>query len=83
MMTILWNLSKKQLAWLPGDPARRALLLYVTAWFCIGGVGAVLISLVKGMSVSDMLLAIGNLGGACALGPGLYGGLYWFLNQDH
>lgn len=81
MMTILWNLSTCQLAWLPGDPARRALLLHTAAWFLIGGALALLIALGSGREAAASFSAALDLGGIGALGPGLYGGLYWRLNH--
>lgn len=85
-MTILWKLSKKQLAWLPGSPERRTLLLHMAVWFLMGGGAACLIGCILGhrlgWGLKELVLAAGNLGGICALAPGLYGGLYWYLNRE-
>ena len=82
MMGLFLHFSKKELGWIPGDPVRRALYMNIVVWLVIGcGIGALAGSLFQRPG-EELVLMMCNLGGGFALGPGLIGGLYWWLNHD-
>ena len=82
MMELFLHFSKKELKWLPGDPVRRALYMNIIVWLLIGcGIG-VLAGCLFHRPEEEVALIVCNLGGGFALGPGLIGGLYWWLNHD-
>ena len=54
----------------------------IVVWLVIGcGIGALAGSLFQRPG-EELVLMMCNLGGGFALGPGLIGGLYWWLNHD-
>ena len=71
-MESLFKLSKTAFSWIPGNPVRKALYMNIFLWLLIGG----------GIGALAGNLVICNLGGGFALGPGLIGGLYWWMNHD-
>ena len=82
MMAFFFHLSKNELSWIPGDPSRRALYLNIIAWFLIGTLAALAVGSFFEAGKHMLLLTACNLGGGFALGPGLLGGLYWWVNHD-
>ena len=81
-MESLFKLSKTAFSWIPGNPVRKALYMNIFLWLLIGGgIGALAGNFFQ-MTEDARNLVICNLGGGFALGQGLIGGLYWWMNHD-